>query len=53
MTTAGALDNYADPVATDSFPEQPLDIASGPDGALWFTSVAGTGATVGRITVPG
>jgi virginiamycin B lyase len=43
MTTAGATTSY--PVGGE-----PIDIAAGPDGALWFTDFEGA---IGRITTSG
>jgi hypothetical protein len=46
MTTTGAFSEFALPVGSGP----PLGIAAGPDGALWFTDVAGS---IGRITTAG
>jgi virginiamycin B lyase len=43
------ITNYADPTIDD-----PMRIAAGPDGALWFTNFGqGVGGSIGRITTSG
>ena len=44
-TDTGAID-YTDPTI-----DEPKDIVSGPDGALWFTNEGNT--SIGRITTAG
>ena len=54
MTTAGAVNEYPVPAAISGGPligRRLIDIAPGPDGALWFTD-PGTGE-IGRITTIG
>ena len=59
ITTAGVVTNYTNPgmgYATDIYScpgiSSPVDIAAGPDGALWFTNRFPV-ATIGRITTSG
>ena len=46
ITTTGTVTNYADPSISE-----PIGIAAGPDGALWFTNIGNN--SIGRITTAG
>jgi virginiamycin B lyase len=54
ITTKGSVTEYASGITEG---EQPVGIAAGPDGAMWFTEYEGEysyyGAKIGRITMRG
>jgi virginiamycin B lyase len=54
ITTKGRVTEYTSGISQN---EQPVGIAAGPDGAMWFTEYEGSyayyGAKIGRITMSG